>query len=295
MRRFVIVGVVAVLLLLLGCQQEEPDSRLLDMTVKQDRQKEDIDEISRRIEGLETRLVKISETIDAIPRPTGAPEGTTPDAEESNEPRVVEFKDTPEYRQIAAQLAALQQGVSATQSSLTEAQTALNREREAQQRRDPAQAWAAMNDPQQASERLSALGRDFAGKIEDPMRRQEFEVAIENLKRRMSENPSPQELYQRITADLTGRLANEQDERARTFIERQIQSMQNASEEELQGRLERYKTFENMRAIRELQRTYEIPRETLSDAGLPSMGREDRGPGGGGPGGMPGGAGRRGQ
>jgi hypothetical protein len=280
MARYAALWVIAALLLFVGCREQSSDSRLIDVGVKQDEHKGDIDRLSRRIEGFDKRLARIQESLKQLPEPTGSPEPATTAAQESTEPKVVEFKDTPEYAQIVAQLSAVQQQLALTQSRLTESQDEVAAEEQRRQLQDPAQAFQAMNDPQEMNRRLSLLGQNFAGKIQDPVKRQQFEVDIEQLKRKLSETPSTQELYQRVTASLTERLNTEQNDRAKEFIQRQIQELQTASGEDLQGRLDRYQRFETFRELRDLQSNYDIPRETLTEAGLPSMGGDRGGPGG---------------
>ena len=288
MGKYSVVGTMAALLILAGCGDEGSDERLINIAVEQEKQKEEIDTASRKIEGFERRLVEIKESLAKIPPPTGAAEpGKTTETETSG-PKVVEFKDAPEYGQIVAQISAIQQKLNLTESRLVQTERNIAREQEQARLRDPAQAWQAMNNPQELGDRLTRLAQNFSPRIEDAARRQQFEMEVEQLKQNLSYTPSTQELYQRVVSDLTERLNNEQNDRAREFIERQMQSLQAASAEELEGRLERYRRFESFRQLRELQQKYDIPRETYRDAGLPSMGRERRAPQGGdrrGPGG----------
>jgi len=279
MARYAALLVIGALLLLVGCGKESSDSRLIEVGVKQDEHKGDIDRLSRRIEGFDKRLVQIQESLKRLPEPTGSPQPTTA-AEESTEPKVVEFKDTPEYARIVAQLSAVQQQLALTQSRLTESRDEVAAEEQRRQLQDPAAAFQAMSDPQEMNRRLTLLGQNFAGKIQDPVKRQQFEVDVEQLKRKLSEKPSAQELYQRVSSSLTERLNTEQNERAKEFIQRQIEELQTASGEDLQGRLERYQRFEVSRELRNLQSTYEIPRETYTEIGLPSMGGDRGGPAG---------------
>ena len=294
MSKYVIVGVMAVMLAFSGCQDEGSDDRLIEVAVKQDKHKGDIDKLSKRVEGFENRLVGIEQSLEKLPPPTGTPEAAVTAEEETTGPKVVEFKDTPEYSQIAAQLSAIQQRLGATQSGLVETQEGIAREQEQRRLRDPAEAMRAMSNPQEMNRRLTLLAQNFAGKIEDPVKRQQFEVDVQQLKRNLSENQnlSAQERYQQVTSDLAERLKNEENERAREFIQRQVQSLETASAEELEGRLERYSRFGSMRLLRDLQSKYDIPRETYRDAGLPSMGMGRGGPMGMGRGGP---RGRRGR
>lgn len=278
MARYAVLLVIMALLFFAGCGKESSDSRLIDVGVKQDEHKGSIDQLSRRIEGFDRRLAQLQDSLKQLPDPTGAPEPATT-TEESTEPKVVEFKDTPEYARIAAQLSAIQQQLALTESRLNETQAEIVAEERRRELQDPAQAFQAMNDPQEMNKRLSLLGQSFVGKIQDPVKRQQFEVDIEQLKRRFLEKPSTQELYQRVSSSLTERLNTEQNERAREFIQRQIEELQTASGEDLQGRLDRYQRMEVTRELRNLQTNYDIPREALSEVGLPAMGggRGDRG------------------
>lgn len=278
MTKYAVLWVVMALLLFGGCGKESSDSRLIDVGVKQDEHKGEINRLSRRIEGFDRRLSQIQDSLKQIPEPTGATEPAAT-AEDSTEPKVVEFKDTPEYARIAAQLSAVQQQLALTESRLNETQAEIVAEEQRRQLQDPAEAFRAMSDPQEMNKRLSLLAQNYAGKIQDPVKRQQFEVDVEQLKRKLSETPSTQELYQRVASSLTERLNAEQNDRAKEFIQRQIQELQTASGEDLQGRLERYQRMEVTRELRDFQTNYDIPREALSEVGLPAMGggRGDRG------------------
>jgi hypothetical protein len=282
MARYAVLWVVMALLLFGGCGKESSDSRLIEVGIKQDEHKGNIDRLSRRIEGFDRRLVRIQDSLKQLPEPTGAPDPAATAEEESTEPKVVEFKETPEYARIVAQLSAVQQQLALAESRLTQTQTQIAEEERRRQLQDPAEAFRAMNDPQEMNRRLSLLAQNYAGKIQDPVRRQQFEVDVEQLKRKLSERPSTQELYQQVASSLTERLNAEQNDRAREFIQRQIQELQTASGEDLQGRLERYQRLEVTRELRDFQTNYNIPREALSEAGLPAMGGERAAPARGG-------------
>ncbi len=275
MKEYVVVGITALVLILVGCEKESFDQRLVDIAVNQGDQEDDIGLLARRVEGIDRRLQVIQQSLDKITPPSGAPETPKATEEQTTELPVVEFKDAPEYKQIVALLSGVQQQLNLTQSNLVETQENIANQEERDQMRDPRQAMTVISNPQQLSERLDSLVRNFGQAIEDPVRRQEFEAEVHQFRRSLSENPSTRELYQQTMDELTQRLNNEQNDRAREWIEREIRSLESATGEELAGRLERQTRFQNLRQLRDLTRKYDIPRDALTDAGLPAMGREE--------------------
>jgi hypothetical protein len=261
MKTCVVVGMVVGLLILSGCKKETSDERLVGISVSQKKQEQ-------RIERLENTLTEIKQSLDKIGAATGSPAPA-----EGKEGQVADFRETPEYGQIMAALSALQQ-----------AQQEMAQRVPAQQG-GPAQDWRRMNDPQEMDKSLGLLAQNFAPKIADPVKRQQFEADVAQLRANLSKTRTTQELYQQLTASLTERLNNEQDERARQFLEMQLATLETGSAEELEARLQRYQRTETTRQLRELQQTYNIPRQTLRDAGIPAMGPMGGPPGGFGPGG----------
>ncbi len=291
MNKVVMVSTIAGLLILCGCQKQEPDNRLVEVAVKQDKQKDDIGKMAERVQGFERRVGGIEESVGKVAAAAGAPQAAKTEETTATEPKVVEFKDAPEYKQIMAQLSAVQQQLTATEQELAQRRQEAATQQEQDRLRDPGAAWQAVTNPQEMTRRLDLLAQNFGQGIQDTARRQQFEADVLQLKRGMLENLSPQQLYQRATADLTQRLNQEQDQRAREFVQRQLQELQSASGEDLQGRLDRYSRFQNFRQLRDLQQKYDIPRDAFSNAGLPAVGGDQRrAPGGntgrrGGPGG----------
>lgn len=269
MRRYVVVGMLVLLSALIGCKEETSDDSLADIVVNQKKQEGEISSISGRMERVENTLAEIQQSLEK-PAPTvGLP---TPPV--STEGAAQDFRNTQEYAQILAMLTEVQK----THQEIAE-------ERAREELRDPRQAFQAMNDPQQMDSRLSLLVQNFAGRIEDVAKRQQFEADVQQLKQSFATPPTVQGLYERRTAELTARLNEEQDQRRKEFIQRELSSLQTATAEQLEERLDRYQRSETMRQVRELQEAYDIPREVLRDSGIPTMGR-------GGPGGFRGGPGR---
>lgn len=291
MKRCAIVGIAASLLILSGCEEKTFDQRLVDIAVKQGEHEDNINRLASRVEGIDRRLEEIQQSLEKIAPASGSPQPAEASEATASQPQVVEFKETPEYKQIATQLASIQQRLNATQSSLAKTQADAGEQQRRAQLRDPRQAMRAISNPQELNERLDNLLQKFGQKIEDPVKRQQFEADMNQFKRNLSQNPSTNELYQQVVGGLTERLNNEQNDRSREWIQREIKSLESASDEELAGRLERYQRMQTMRQVRDLSSKYNIPRETLMDSGLPAMGRDSRSPRGG-RGGRGGGRGR---
>jgi len=274
------------LFILSGCEQKGFDQRLVDIAVKQGQHEDSINGLASRIEGIDKRLEEIQQSLEKIPPASGSPQPAEAKSGTATEPQVVEFKDTLEYKQIITELSSIQQQLSATQGGLAKTQADAAEQQRRAQLRDPRQAMGALSNPQELTGRLDNLLQKFGQKIEDPVKRQQFEADVNQFKRNLSQNPSTNEVYQQVVGDLTERLNNEQDDRARERIQREITSLESASDEEVAGRLERYQRMQTMRQVRDLSSKYNIPRETLMDSGLPAMGR--------GPGSRGGRGGRRG-
>jgi len=284
MSKYVIAVVCALLLGIIGCEEKKFDRRLVDIAIEHEKQGEEVKKLAGRVEGITGRLEQIEQSLGKISPPSGSTAAPTSAETKTSGPQVVEFKETPEYKQIVAMLSSIQQQVNQAQSSVAATRDDAARERERARLRDPGEMMRAMNDPNQLSGRLDTLLQNFSPKIQDSALRRQFETDVLQFKRGLSAGQSTEELHQRVVAELTERLNNEQNERSREFMNRELQSLQSASGEELAGRLERYTRFQTFRQLRELSEKYNIPREVLTDVGLPAMGGDFGGRGGRGPG-----------
>jgi hypothetical protein len=267
MRRYAIVGTAILLLVPFGCKKDASDQNLVEIAVVQEKQQREMLSLSGKIERLEETLVGIQQSLEkphaavGVPASAAGKEGSPPD-----------FRDTEEYAQIVALLSDVQTRLDSTQSGLSQTQQNLAREEQLEQLRDVGQAFGALGNPQEMDRRLTLLVQNFAPKIEDAVKRQQFEVDVQQLKESLAAPATVEELYQRRTEELTARLNEEQDERRRQSIERQLTSLQTATAEQLQQRLDWYQRSETMRQVGRLQQEYDIPRQTLRDSGIPTLG-----------------------
>jgi uncharacterized phage infection (PIP) family protein YhgE len=256
--------IAAVLLILFGCRNEGSDERLIDLAVKVNKQEDKLDQMARRIEGIERRL-------DEILAATGKGSVVSDQSRalRTGQQQAVDFRKTPEYEQILAALAAVQQQLSTTQNKLAEAKEGFQQDG----RPNPVPlvdiSFAATRDPQEFAKRLDSLVENFAHRIDDPTRRQEFVSAVEYLKHINADGLSTQELYERLVASLRERLSTQEDEGTRSWIGQQLKQVESASAEELQGVLERVRGSENLAMLGEIRKEYDIPSEAMQQAGLP--------------------------
>jgi hypothetical protein len=120
----------------------------------------------------------------------------------------------------------------------------------------------------------------------DAATRSQFLSDIEDVKARYSAGLSPQQEQVEARRLITEAMNSIEDERMRGWMERQLQSLDEASGEQLDERVDRALQMQKMREIGEFTRKYNIPSEVVTDSGLISFG---------GRGGMFGGGPRRGR
>ena len=198
LKRLGFAVLAATLLITVGCERGESDKRLIDIAVKVEKQGARVDQIGTRMEGIEASLAEIRASLQ---RAEPAVRGET---------QAVDFRDTPEYKQMAAALSAVEQQLNITQSGLAETQEEFEKEQEvAKKKAAQKKPFGGVNDPQKLTEKLDSLAQSFALGVNDPVRRQELEAEVEQLKRDLSDNLSAHELYEPLVSDLTERLNSE--------------------------------------------------------------------------------------
>jgi len=219
MKRLGIVA-AAILLILVGCAKEESDKRLIDIAVKVEKQRANVDRIATTLQSIERKLETSQESGKKSAPTSGAAEA----AEAA--PQEVDFRETPEYGKMVEALSAIQQQLGLMQTDFAETKKEIQRERW----RDPDRQWKALNDPNEMTTRLDALVENFAQQVDDPVKRQQFEADVEQLRQINSDSLSTQELSQWLDSILNERLNSAQDEEARKWIESQLSNLASPSE-----------------------------------------------------------------
>lgn len=264
-KRSYIFLIAAALLATAGCRNDEPDSRLIDLSVQVNKHEEKVQQVERRLEGIEARL---DELVEALPNrrlpsaDTGGPK--------RSDGKVADFRETPEYEQILAAIAAIQQQVNVAQSEVPEASGGGERTLADPPLSDIHSPFAATGDPNELTEKLNKLVDGFGLHIEDPQRRQEFLVDIEQLKQLNAEGLSGQQLRDQLVAALKERWNREENEGSRKWIERQINELESAAPDNLDETLDRTRGMENLVRLGEIRKNYNIPSEAMKEVGLPA-------------------------
>ena len=269
-------------LLLWGCAKSGDEKRVAELLDAQANQTRQMSQMSKRIDSVDAKLTSIEKSVNALlgASAVGGPEGAAQLKVKSD------FAETKEYQDIMSEIALLNERVGGVQEGFTGFQEEQREIRGREALRDRGAAWRAMGDPKELSRRMDILATNFSGKIADPTTRTQFVQEVENLKGKYSAAVSPQEKEAEARALLTEAINAAESDRARGWMERQLQSLDEANPQELEERVNRVVQMQRMREIGELARKYEIPAETMRDSGLISFG----GPGGP-PGFMPGGGG----
>ncbi len=264
------LGLVVILLALLcgGCWKGTDEKRFSELLTEQEEQSGQMSQISKKVDSVDERLSAIEKSINVL---AGA---AAPAAAGKGEQLVVasNFASTKEYQDIMRQIGVLQERVATSTDDFNRfnQQETENREREAL--RDPRTAFRAMSDPAELSKRLDLLVKNST--IRDRAARSQFANEIENLKAKYSTALSPEQKREQARASLAAAVSAADNDRARGWMEGQLKSLDEAqNSDEASERVDRILQMQRMREIGELTRKYNIPEETVRDAGLVSFDR----------------------
>jgi hypothetical protein len=257
--------IAVALMAIAGCQRESSNSRLIDLSVQVRKHEEKVGQIERRLEGIEQRLDELVKAeLNASPLSKNI---TTP---KRSDGQAADFRETPEYEQILAAIAAIQQQVNVAQSELSDAKGGPNRRLAAPPLSAIQSPFAATENPKELTEKLNKLVDSFGLRIEDPQRRQEFLMDVEQLRQLNAEGLSSQQLYDQMVAALKERWNREENEGSRKWIERQLNDLESSTPENLNETLDHTRGMENLVRLGEIRKKYSIPSEAMKEAGLPA-------------------------
>jgi len=201
-----------------------------------------LDEIYQRLDGIEQNIRQLDEAVRRLT--TGK--------------RPMDVRQTPEYRALEKRLKELQAKMGQQAPG------------------DPADIWRAMGDPKELSQRLDTLVKAFAPTIPEPDRRREFEQNVGNLKEKIGQEISEEELYNKIRERLSERLKKSGSEREKAWLQGQLEALQRSEGPDRKERIGRYVRIENVRATHALAQKYSVPREQMVKCGLAFVGYSRR-------------------
>jgi hypothetical protein len=258
LKRFGTVALATLLIVLIGCGKEGSDKRLIDIAVKVKRQERELNRLAKKMEQMDHALNEIQVSLREVAAASGEDEPARGD-----QTRVADFRETPEYKRMAAALSAIQQRLNLAESDPTQMKEAMADALElADQRKADRQFYKRLSgtfDPQQMTEILDSYVKKYGQDIEDPARWKEFHGDVEQLRRINSDGMVGNQLYEWLVSDLTQRLNTAKDLRFRGWLRRQLADLQSASAEELDGVLERRRYLHNFLQLRDFGERYQIP------------------------------------
>lgn len=262
-----IVLVGGALLLVVGCGKEESDNRLVNMATRQKKLEREVNRIAQKMKSVENELDRILALAENGPPSPGRTGG-----DKTAGPGITDLTESPEYKQLAAAVSAIQQRLNVTQSDLLDTKEDLEKER----REDPQRQWKALEDPQETSKRLDTLAENFGLKIEDPIQRQEFLAEIEHLKWINQENLSAEELSGRLASTFRRWLEEPEawNDAWRSTFEESLRTLESPPGDVLDRTVDGLRNSASIAGLRHIIKRHGIPREDLNEAGLPDTSQD---------------------
>ncbi len=270
-----IVTVAAILSGLVGCGKKEADNRLTEIAIKVHRQEAKIEEMAGRVQGIESSLRDIRDSLREIA--LGHGQG---DRAEAQETPARETEGTSDFEQVAAAISDIQHRLNLVEGSLEGVKPEHVADAVAGLRRQ----LQVVEDHQEMGNRLDALLQQFAWQIDDPTRREEFQADLEKLKQTLGEPIQNVMTFREPTQNLfnvAGVVIPKGDEGANTHSELEAAHLQpNAVQfnDTLSTPATTEWTFvtrvqlpDTRSRLADLVTKYDIPIDVLKDVGLASM------------------------
>jgi len=177
------LAIAATLLTLVGCGKEESDESLAKIAVKTEKQNGKLDRVTKRIDGMEARLSEMEASLRKMSQAF-----TESGRDRGGEMKTVTLKDRAEFKQIAKAISAIKHRLDLVEGNSTMAIEGRGHEQAPPaEPEDPLAHLEVVDDPQEMHTRLEALLQAFYSQIDDPARREEFEADIQRLKQSVSE------------------------------------------------------------------------------------------------------------
>lgn len=248
-----------IVIALTGCSERRSEECLLEMAVKLEENSTKIGELSVTLEGINTRLSGIEESLQTLAQGSGGV--GNPLSASASAPAVgnVDLEST--LRQVAVlteELALLKDAMASTKEALEK--TA----RELSKPKDPIKAIHALaGEPEEFVKGLDGLLANGSVRIGDPVARQSFEAELLQLRDRVVSGHTPEELYQELRAGIVEKLNFVSDEKDRQEIQRAISNLDNCTEQELQKRLDQYGRERTLHELFRIVKTYGLQKEDL--------------------------------
>lgn len=229
---FSLLSICLFVLTLPGCGDRSFErERLVEMSVKLEKNSTRIKELSLGLDGVNARLATIESSLQKLAS-ASSPSGLA----------VAPAEGSADLESISKQVAVLMEELSATNEELASAKGAMEKiAAKASEPRDIGKAlFKVAGDPQKFAEGIDKLVERVSPRIEDAATRQNFEAEVAQLRDLVLNPSSPEELYEELHSihlEKLNAVTNENDRRA---IVEAMRRLENCSEQELQERLAQY-------------------------------------------------------
>ncbi len=267
LKRLGFAVLAATLLITVGCEREESDSRLIEIAVKLERQGNEVNRIAETLEGMGERLNEIRASLEKNlkgPQVEGLVNGDA--AAASN---LVSLK---QYRDIMGQIAVLQSQLISLEEEivgLRQEETQVRKRQAHQALRDRGAAWRAVGEPEELCRRLDILVNDFSEKVDDPAASEQFAADVEDMKSTYSTPLSFEQKREQARSLIVEAIDTSPDEGARTWLQDQLNSLDESTNPlQLGVRVNVTLQLQRMREMGELAQKHNIPEEVLTNSGL---------------------------
>jgi len=234
--RIIFFAMLFMTVALIGCREPGREQHHREMAVKLENNSARIRDMSFTLEGITTRLAGIEESLNnLVERSTHVEEHASASglAPVAGSAELVSMSE--QVASLAEELASMRQEMASTKKVLKETERRLSKPK------DPMKAiHALLGKPDKFAEGLDRLLENVSAGIEDPAARQDFEAELLQLRDRVLNGYSSEELYQNLRARHIEKLNLASDERDRQAIQRGLSNLENCSDQELEKRLDQF-------------------------------------------------------
>ena len=244
-----------------GCRGRDSDPRLVDIAIKAETASARIRELSLALDGMNARLTALEESLRSLTRASVAGGETAAPSTGASKP------DIAQVQRLSEQVAVLTEELATTKEGLATAWGAVEKIGTKLATSEGGNIEEALyklvGKPDRFIEMLDALVSSISPTIQDAETRYSFEAEIARLRERALYPPSSQELFDEFRARHVEKLNAVTDEKDKLAVEHAIAELDNASEEGLQKRLDKYGRERTLEELGRIAKQYSLRKEDL--------------------------------
>jgi hypothetical protein len=233
----------------------------VDIAVRVETASAKIRELSLALDGMNARLTALEESLRSLTRASVAGGETAAPSTGASKP------DIAQVQRLSEQVAVLTEELATTKEGLATAWGAVEKIGTKLATSEGGNIEEALyklvGKPDRFIEMLDALVSSISPTIQDAETRYSFEAEIARLRERALYPPSSQELFDEFRARHVEKLNAVTDEKDKLAVEHAIAELDNASEEGLQKRLDKYGRERTLEELGRIAKQYSLRKEDL--------------------------------